>query len=189
LANGSGTEQGMDGSGSCFVRGTSNIMLAGEEFSGASYAVEAEGTVSLSNPYAGHYRLSAGSGNHLEIEFTVWGTDPASFTISHSTPGGGVVQTWLELWGDSFDDEEIEVCFENGAPCDFTNKKQGPVEFLYDDMGRLTGAQGVLPPGEYNFEVHAGGYPVISDNSDNPSSGSLSYDFNATATLNVSGAQ
>jgi hypothetical protein len=95
----------------------------------------------------------------------------------------------LELWGDSFDDEEIEVCFENGAPCDPSNKDRGPVEFLYDAAGRLTGAQGVLPPGEYNFEVHAGGYPVISDNSEYPSSGTRSYDFNATATLNVSGAK
>lgn len=187
-ASASGTAAGMDGSGSCLVRGTSNIMLSGQDFSGASYSVEAEGSASLSNPHAGRYGMSTSSGNYLDIEFVVWGTDPASFTISHNTPGGGVVQTWLELWGDSFDDEEIEVCFENGEPCDLTNKEQNSIELLYDAAGHLTGAQGVLPPGEYNFEVHAGGYPRLGDNSDYPSAGSLSYDLNATATLNVSPA-
>ncbi len=189
-ANGSGTAEGMDGSGSCFVRGTSNITLSGQEFSGASYSAEGEGSASLSNPHSGRYGLSASSGNHLDLEFVVWGTEPASFTISHVTPGGGFIETWVELDGESFDEEEeIEICFENGAPCDPTNKKQGPVKLLYDAAGRLIGATGTLPPGEYTFEVHAGGYLRFSDSSGYPSQGSSSYDFSATASLSISGAK
>lgn len=186
-ASGFGSAEGMAGTAVAHVTGRSDIMLSGGEFSGASFSVSGDGTATLSDPHNGRYGLAATSRSFLEVEFRVWGTSTGSFSIDVDAPGGGDIVTWVELDGESFDgDDEFEVCFEDGQLCVNTNKGQGRVELLYDATGRLTGAQGALPPGEYTFLAYGYGSVRFGDGPNNPAAGTQNYDLNASASISVS---
>lgn len=182
------TVGGMQASGRAATRVTSTFLLTGPRSFDTTFAVQASGEASLTDPSDLRYSFGTSSGGDGRVDFVVWGRR-GDFSLTFDLPSMEGVFTELELWGSPFDDdaENLEICFENGVPCS-AQARRLTVETLErtDGPGRRVQVSGALPAGEYTLDLSGFSSADFSSfGGSEPREGSATWDFEMSTLLRV----